>query len=167
MKITKSELKTLIQEEVKRQKTVIELTNKKKAILKQLNEMEYDMEEMSMSEEGEMDEIFGLEKTKFGQAVGMKTPEQKMANAMNLIKTHPAKAKFYNQEKAISPERAAAYAKYVSEHPNDLEGVFFDEKQKRYRPLSERGLENKPLMQRLGAGAGSLTGGGGAGAKAK
>lgn len=91
MKITKSELKTLIQEEVKRQKTVIELKNRKKAILKQLNEMDYSMEEMSILSDDELGE--GKVGDFIKKTVGIKSPEQKREEALNNITKHPSYSK--------------------------------------------------------------------------
>ncbi len=81
IKVSAQQLKTIISEEASRYKKVLELQRKKDSIMSQLNEM---------YETQEIDEIFGLEKTKLGQAVGMQTPEQKTANATQLIQSHPA-----------------------------------------------------------------------------
>jgi hypothetical protein len=81
IKVSAKQLKTIIAEEASKYKKVLELQKKKDVIMSQLNEM-YAPEEI--------DEIFGLEKTKLGQAVGMQTPEQKTAIATQLIQSHPA-----------------------------------------------------------------------------
>jgi hypothetical protein len=82
MKITKTQLKNLIKEEAQKIKRENELANRKVAILNEIRDMYSDMNE------DEINELFGLEKTKAGQVLGMKTSEQKREEAKNKIMAH-------------------------------------------------------------------------------
>lgn len=108
IKVTAKQLQTIISEEASRYKRILELKRKKESVMSQLNEM---------YEAQEIDEIWGLEKTKLGQAVGMKTTEQKNQEALNGIMAHPAKKAVYLQAKQESPEKAQKYIEFFVNNP--------------------------------------------------
>lgn len=168
IKVTPKQLQTIIAEEASRYKKVLELKKKQKAVLTQLREM-YEPEELQeiIGENGIDEGMFGLEKTKFGQALGMKTPEQKRQEALLKINSNKNLKAKYAQALAVSPERGELYVKYWEKWPNSKEGAEWDEAQKNYVPLSDVGLTNRPLMQRVSAGSGAMTSGGGSGAVKK
>lgn len=103
MKVTKAELMQIIREEVEAYKKVKLLENRKNQILRQLNEMDETvtetkvcsecgrpMEEDSM-EEGVVDTLKAGVKA-VGKAMGVKSPEQKQAEAIKFIDSQDLKA---------------------------------------------------------------------------
>lgn len=77
IKITKSQLKSLIQEEAKRYRRVIELEQKKENIVAQLNEMYEQNHDIEMEE--------GV----FGNLFSKPNPEEKRAQMKQMIDNHP------------------------------------------------------------------------------
>lgn len=173
IKVSAKQLKTIIAEEASRYKKILELKRKKDAVISQLREM-YEPEELQelVGEDG-MDEGVMDTLGKIGQsvkkAVGMKSTEEiqaeKKANTLKAIASHPAKKAMYFDIKNKNPERLEKYIQYMTNHPFDKEGVSWDEKQQNFIPLSDVGLSDRPLTQRLAAGTGTMTGGGGGGQK--
>jgi len=97
IKITKSQINNLINEEVARFKKIKSLENRKNAILSQLNEM-YELEELAeigIDEANVLQSIgSGIKKagqavgTKIGQGLGIKmAPEKAAAETINFLKT--------------------------------------------------------------------------------
>jgi len=110
MKLTKEQLKNIIKEEASRIRKEMELERVKSSKKIQLEGRKAEIESQLSEMYGEdVQEIFGLEKTKLGQAVGMKTPEQKNQAAVATITAHPvwknAPAKWAQTYK-ITPEVA-------------------------------------------------------------
>ena len=98
----KSEIKSLIQEEVEKFKKAKELQEQKKAILKQLNEC--GCSEMETDED--LDEgLWGDSK------------EVKLEKGLKAIEAHPAKKKAYAMYVAENPVKAEKYAVFVGGHP--------------------------------------------------
>jgi len=79
VKITKSQISTLINEEVKKLKKIQSLENKQIEIAKQLSEM-YDSEELNELSEGLGDKIKNIG-NKFGQMMGTKWNQQQAEQA--------------------------------------------------------------------------------------
>lgn len=92
VKITKSQISTLINEEVKKLKKIQSLENKKAEIAKQLSEM-YDTEELNELSEGLGDKIKQMG-NKLGQIVGTKWNQQQAEQtyAQSYARTAPATA---------------------------------------------------------------------------
>ncbi|SRR3972149_379568 len=168
IKISAKQLQTIISEEASRYKKVLELKRKQKSIISQLNEM-YEAQELQelMGGEINVDEGFKEILQKAKKAIGMQTPEEKREAALAKINSNKNLKAKYAEALSISSERGEAYIKYWEKWPNSNEGAEWDEAQKNYVPLSDVGLSNRPLAQRLGAGTSSMTTGGGAGAVKK
>lgn len=103
MKITKSQFKQLIKEEVSKQKNIMEMQEKKQAILKELNEMGYGVEEECMESECVGEEyleetsiISPEEEAALAQAEGGETLEEgKIVDFFKSLSLEGLKKKFF------------------------------------------------------------------------
>lgn len=149
-KITEAQLQTLIREQAIKYKRVLELEARRDEIKKQLNEM------YGANETGEVDEIFGLGQTPEQKAVAAQEKGMAVINANRNFKT------IYANLLQKEPAKAPLMVQYLAAHP-DAKGIKWNPARNEFADINDNITGN--LLQRMAAGTGSLTGGGGVGTK--